>query len=274
MSDRLITFRFLMFILSLGSVGLATPSHSQILSTILDPSGLATQADQYKGVVNALIKTMGIYTNHRPYQGASALGGIGENAGTFEWGIETTLVKFQPIIMNEMTAAGLSQGSTATIPSLPMAKFHMAWSGGKKYSFGTSGLWYPGNYVVGLHAQTVLWDLGEGPLVSGRLSFNYVDLPMAYTALQTWTPTILVGRPMEFADPYIGIQYQYMTGSLIATVDQPPIPITKVTIGGSGDSWTALTGVVFRMPLLKIAFEGSYNLDGFHSFGLMFGMGI
>jgi hypothetical protein len=213
----------------------------------------AQELQQYipKNTVNALVKTMGLYIAHRPYQGASIMGGTQENSGNFEFGLETTLVKFSPIIFDAMVADGFSQSAPADIPGLPMIKFHMGLALASKYQINLSTLYYPGNYVIGADFQSILWDTGEGPLVSGRLSYNYADLPLAYTAFSTWSPAIIVGRPMSFADPYIGAQYYYMTGKLQITVDQPPFPVTKVTTGGKSDSWSAFTGVVFRMPIFS-----------------------
>jgi hypothetical protein len=246
---------------------------SFITNGVIDTSVLEDSVPQ--NLVNAIVKTMGIYTMHRPSMGASSLGSSGTLSGHLDVYIEGTLVKFSPIIIDalkstEVGANGI--GDTSNIPALPIAKLHIDGAINEKMAFGISGIYYPGNYIVGGHIQRVLWQPEEGLYLTGRLAGTYASIPVAYTTLSTWSPQIVVGKAMSFADPYIGISYTLIAGTFDITLDNPPFPITRVKARGGGSTASSFMGVIFRLPLFRLGLEGSYNLDGFHTVGSTIGM--
>lgn len=246
---------------------------SFISNGVIDTSVLEDSVPQ--NLVNAIVKTMGIYTMHRPSMGASSLGSSGTLSGHVDVYIEGTLVKFSPIIIDALKQTELGAngvGDTSKFPALPIAKLHVDAAINERTAFGISGIYYPGNYIAGGHIQHVLWQPEEGLYLTGRLSGTYASLPIAYTTLSTWSPEIVVGKAMSFADPYIGISYTLIAGTFDVTLDNPPFPITRVKARGGGSTASSFMGVIFRMPLFRLGLEGSYNLDGFHTVGSTIGM--
>ncbi len=91
---------------------------------------------------------------------------------------------------------------------------------------------------------------------------------------------------MEFADPYLGIGYQIVSGEVLLEIPTPEgltaeqaalgIPSEIGPFPASGGAFLAFFGVSFRPPNLglKLVLEGSYNSYGAHSLGIKFGFGF
>lgn len=242
-----------------------------------------------------MVQMMGGLTGHRPFQGATSLGTSGLGIG-LDVGLEASLVHFPEGFGDALTAMGANGSALDDLPSFPMAKLHVHKSLGTRFDLGASGVIYRETINVGANIKYLLFAPEEGLHWALRGSYTYsnVDLeslgfgtiPVGDPVVangelvirsQTVSADLLVSKRLHFAEPYLGVGADWITGHM-------EVPIT-FTAGGSTQTlvtsaysfyaFHAFLGVAFRVPAagLKIGIEGAYSSIGMHYLGAMLGAG-
>lgn len=257
-------FIFIIVTKMLFGVWCADVRAAGLLSTLSNASALSSFA-------NPLVLTVGLALDHRPYQSATPLGtSIGLDVG-----VELTLVQV-PTSFN--TAITGSAGGTS-IPILPSPQLHLHKGIGDRVDIGATWISFEGNGATGFDLKICVAKPEEGP--TWAIRFNYTiasaELDPVTINTNTFTPQILVGKQMEFADPYLGVGYQYAWGTLNITLptglpSPAPQSITS-TNNGTGGGFQAFTGVALKIPNtgIKLTLEGSYSSVGANTLGTKFG---
>ncbi len=229
------------------------------------------------------VKTWGTLTGHRAFMGTSS---IATELGGMEMGLETTLVH---------TPSDLA----ASLPAIPMVKLHFNKSWGSLIDFGFSGLYYPGFSILGGSVKYIIFQPEEGLEVAARASYAYTNvdfkalgwngLALAPTGTEigrvflllksrTVSTEVLIGKKLEFAEPYAGLGYSWLVGQVDFPIKLTVLEATQTlsTPAFRAQSYSAFTGVKFRMPGLgfQLGMEGSYSSIGMHYLGTFIGFGI
>jgi hypothetical protein len=224
-----------------------------------------------------LVKTVGIVFDHRPYQPATPLG----TAAGVDLTIEATIAKVPQSFKDTMAGAGFS--GVANLPVLPSPKFHIHKGMGETVDVGGSLIIYQGYKIYGGDIKVALTDPKlEGPVVAGRLSYNYSNF--SYVTANTWTSQLLMSRKMVFADPYVGVGYQYVVGKAELEIPLPDgVTPEMAELAGiqtaygpyrsTSGAFIAFCGVSIQPPNigLKLVMEGSYNTATAHTLGIKVG---
>lgn len=213
-------------------------------------------------IPNALVKTVGLLTDHRPYSPAT---GLPPNPG-IEFGLEITAVR----VPGDLSAALEEVGAKLeTPPLIPLPRLMVRKSFGSRAELGLSAIKYKIFRAYGGDFKIVIFDPedGEGVTWAARVNASWANLGLVY--VQTTTPQVLISRRMDFADPYIGVGYQMMSGEI--KLDYMGI---KLKSEGNAKAFMSFMGVKFRSDLTKLylALEGSYNSGGGHTLGTSFGL--
>lgn len=247
-----------------------------------DTAGLPLDPDQYPevqaldAVASEIISAVGILADHRPYQPATPLG----PTGVVDVGAEVTIVKIPNSFRDAVLRGGLSQNLLPPLV-LPTARLHLHRGVGERMEIGASALVVRGYRMIGGDVKLALSDpQAEGPLVAVR--FSYSVSKVGFVQTKTYTPQILLSKKMDFADPYMGLGYEYVTGELYLNVTQKVAPAypggpTQIridnTYSGVGGGMIAFLGLAFRVPLVgfRLTLEGTYSKAGASSMGTKIG---
>jgi hypothetical protein len=238
----------------------------------IDPNSLISP-----DVIKSLVSFIGFGVQHRPYEPATPLGvSVG-----LDFSLEVTLFKVPDSLFSSLSAIGAPASSP--LPSLPIPKIHLHKGFGDYVDIGGSILYLPSNWIVGGDVKIVLVQGEEGPTYAARLCYTYTDLSFNGISLTTHTisPQLLVSRQMEFADPYLGVALEYVTGSVNATLTIPSDIQGQIPAGITVPPYTynspvvtnygayAFGGVSLKIPRsgLRITIEGSYNTAGESTMG-------
>ncbi len=227
-----------------------------------DPSTLISP-----NIVKSVVKTVGLLTEIRPYEPASPLGfSLG-----VEIGLVVTLVKVPSDFFAALKEAGLDQ-SIPQLPALPFPMLIIHKGVHERIDLGLAGLYYKGYQVYGGDVKLVLYQPEEGPTWAARL--GYTRAALGFVTTTSWTPQLLVSKKLDFAEPYMGVGYQYILGTIKVTI-KPEDPYPAITISGSGFSHevNAFGGISLRMPLMgfRITMEGGYSSVASHTLGVKIG---
>jgi len=271
--------------IALGATRSEILTSTPTLPTIPDVGNYVSQAP-----VNALVTAIGICMNHRSYQPATSLG------GSLDFGIEATVSQPPSNLMSTLTGiVGGSSGSSSSI-IIPSAKVHLDKGITNRLDLGTSFLYFPsqihyvaGTVMAGIDVKYVILQPEEGITAAVRLSYNYNDLILAYSGNSveiktvTISPQILISKQLSFADPYIGVGYEYTYGSIAASIPSPKITtlpgvaLGPISVGKSGSGSTPLFfgGIAFSSGVLfKLTLEESYAPGGENYVGIKVGFAI
>lgn len=232
-----------------------------------------------KSVANAGVKTLGLVFDHRPLEPATPLG---TKLG-LDLGVEVDVVQLSPELSTALADAGFNITLPPILPSARMLNVHKGLSDSMDVGASYLNL---NNYVIwGLDLKIVLYRPEEGITWAVRLGYTSVHFPVGSTEIlgttiklnmdtTTWTPQLLISKRLEFADPYLGVGYQYVTGSLNVTqTGDFTIPGID-SVKGSGGSPMAFLGVSLRIPniALRITVEGTYSTAGYNALGTKVGL--
>lgn len=231
-------------------------------SSFEDPSSLIGSS-----LVNSLVKTVGFALDHRPYEGATPL-------GTFvglDMGIEITLAKLPSDLATELAKANPSGGTPTLPPFLPVPRLHLHKGIGQHVSIGLSGILYKGFVLYGGDLKITLYNPSEGITLATRMSYSVSKI--GFVSTKTYTPQLLISRRVSFADPYIGVGYQYATGGISFPLEVQGISLGTLSASGSARGFIAFMGTQFRVAVtgLELTLEGSYSSVGVNTFGTKFG---
>ncbi len=231
-----------------------------------------------KEVVSPLVRTFGLVFNHRPMEPATPLG----TQFGFDLGVEFHLVQIPNELFDELQGYGLDLPFIPDLPSIRELNFHKGIS--NSVDVGGAILSYQGYLIWGIDLKIVLSHPEEGPTWAIRLSRNSVHLPVGNLSILdrtidvsldavTWTPMLLVSKKLEFADPYLGLGYQYVTGGLNVNITGDPLPGIDSIAADPGGGVLALIGLSLKPPNigLRVTLEGAYSSAGTHSLGTKVG---
>ena len=241
---------------------------------LIDPNQLGNAIPQ--SIADEAIRLFGSYTAHRPYSGATSIG----RSNTLDMGFETSLVKIGNGLINALNANSIP-ASTLEAPAIPMVKLSLRKALGDRVDVGLSGLSYKGNSIYGGDLKIVLYTPEEGPSYALRFAYTRIVLPYAYIEkCSTYSPEFVVSQPLYFAESYIGAGARYFTGTMKATVTKtigPASVTTDLVKDGTSSSEYLFTGVNFKIlgaQGLRLGIEGSFDFSGYHSMGMIFGLGF
>jgi hypothetical protein len=259
-----------------------------------EPNDINLEEFLPSAAMEAVTKTFGNITGHRPYEGATGLGPGGINLG-----LEVTLVHLPDDFTSAISGAEMSDSSTSELPAIPTFKLHLHKGLGPILDIGCSGLYLPGNYMIGGDAKLVISQPEEGPTWAMRFTYSGTQLdldklqipPLTVkyngTAYGTATMVIksrhltlqlLASKKMDFAEPWIGIGAERTNGHIEVPIKLDNWSKTETFSTPTYESYAlfAFTGLSLKIPQtgLRIALEGAYHTRGMHTLGLILGVGF
>ncbi len=219
-------------------------------------------------IVKSVVKTVGFSLDHRPYEPATPLG---TQVG-LSLGFELTLLKLPDDLGPALNKAGPLGGNVTLVPFLPVPKLHFHKGIGQYVNLGFSFIGYRGFLLYGGDLQVTVYYPSEGPTYAVR--FCYAKSKLGFAKTQTLTPQLLVSKKVAFADPYLGVGYQYTTGSINVPISLPDGSEFEIQGSQKATAFNAFLGVQWKIAVMGIALtlEGSYSSVGMHSLGTKFGM--
>lgn len=238
----------------------------------IDPSTFINSDDTLsQSAVSGIILSVGVISDHRPYQPATPLTKSG-----FDFGISASLVQVPSVFYSGLVETG---NASNKIPFLPDARFIIHKGIGDKVDLGFSIFYIKGYHLFGYELKIVLDHPEEGLTWATRLSYNTTYLGISKNGItasidtQTLTPQLIVSRKIIFADPYVGIGYQWVQGTVKAAIKVPGVLDQSGIAGGTGSSYLVFMGVGLKIPYsaFKITLEGAYNSIGANSLGTKIG---
>jgi hypothetical protein len=243
----------------------ARPAHAQtdLLSRFLPELEETTQQ-----LTRSLVATVGFGFDHRPLRPATALG------KRTELGIEASGAKFPSALGPALESVGFDNYQYLEEGVVPAPKLFLKRGLGPRLSVGISGLKYSEILIYGFDLQTTLREPEEGLNVALRLGYNRAEV--LYMKTHTWSPSLLISRALEFADPYLGIGYQYARGDLEAEFEPLPGVTTKLRDSATASSLNLWLGTQFRPESLGVvlALEGGYSTGDMHWLGFRMGIAL
>ncbi len=215
-----------------------------------------------KDVVNSFVKTVGLLSMDRPYQAASPLG----RESSWELGLQVTMVKLNDEFKQKLKDIN---GPALEIPAVPMGYLQLQKGLGENANIGVSYFKYKIFRAIGGHLQVTVLKPEEAPLWALRLTYSSAQV--GFVNATTWAPQLVTSRPLDFAEPYLGVGLAYNTGGY--KIEIPQLGVNE-SVRGSAVSGFAFTGVKFKVPAigLKLGVEGAFSSAGAHSMGLATGL--
>lgn len=237
-----------------------------------DPNSLLSDS-----TVKALVKTVGLLSDHRPYEPATGLKII-------SLGIEATFVKLPLDLKSELESSGLS--STNLPPAVPVPKAHFRIGLGGRADFGVSGIVFKGMRIVGGDFKFVLYEPEEGLTWAMRVAYSVSSLLIVKS--QTVSPHLLVSKRLAFAEPYLGIGAQFIKGSVTIPLEElipsdlPPELAAAASDGEISKDSSGISGFMSFMGLalnfgpvpIRLTMEGGYSSLGGNTLGVKFGVNL
>lgn len=220
----------------------------------LDPSQftapLQLLTDQ---AANAAAQAIGLGGEFRPLTGvdppSSPIG--------LEVGLAVQATKIPDEFRQILSDAGFSQEIPGVIPASRLqANFRL----GARFSLEAGYLKYQSYKLSGLAAKLKIVDPEEGFGAAIRLAYTDNDLDIVST--RTWTPAVLMGAKLAFAEPYIGLGYSIASSMIEIPVDVGGGNIVTLSSRGKKNGLSLFGGLIFDLAALQIAFEGNYSNAG------------
>ncbi len=267
---RLLTIGFLLCSTQAWASGVVNLGLLDINQFLKIPGSIIPQ-----DVINEAMKTFALYTVHRPYSGATSM----FSSNSMDINLEATMVKIGGGFGNAISAAGIPEtSSTASMPAVPVAKVNVRRAFGESVDVGFSGLVFKGQSVLGGDIKLVLDEPEEGPAWALRLGFTHVNLPIAYIKnCNVIAPELLISKRLMFAEPYLGVGFRYIHGTLDIPLSELYPTIPDIVHDGYAFDEYVFTGVYFRLlgaTGLRLGVEGSFDVSGFHTIGTVVGLGF
>jgi len=263
--------RFRILLIALLSTTPFFPGVSQASNPLsgLDPNNLGGFLPN--AVANAAIKTFGIWFAHRPYQGATSI----FDEDSFELSIELSAIHLGGDLSSALVASGMGGGQSASIP-LPIANIHFRKAISQSMDVGISGLIYDKQSTFGGDVKIVLAEPEEGLAQAVRIGYSTASASLLYLKnVSSFNLEYLVSRKLESAEPYLGVGGRYITGSISIPFNIAPVGAFTLSKSGSGETAYAFTGIRFKIfgpKGLIFDTEGSYDVSGFSSLGILIGL--
>ena len=270
-------FHFFIFVFSIFFTLVQNANAGLLNFNLLNPNDLNSALPQ--NVADGVIKTFGIYTVHRSYQGASPLI-LSNSVDLF---VEGSMVKFGDALANALDANGIPSSSIKNIPAAPALKLHLVKAINERADLGFSGIFVGPQHIYGFDLKIILSNPEEGITSALRIGYTVSHVPISYvTSCKVWSPELVFSRKLYYAEPYLGFGARFISGTLEVPFSLPaigPVPAQNFTLtkDGSGITEYAFTGVYFRIlgaQGLRLGLEGSFDFSGFHTMGAVVGLGF
>jgi hypothetical protein len=237
-------------------------------SNFIDPSALIT-----KGATNSLVLAIGMLADHRPFEPATGLGfSIGLDVG-----LSVILYRVPNSFADGLSTAEFASG-TSSPPFIGIPKLHIH-KGLGLLDVGLSYIGYKGYKIYGADIKvpfvTPDFEEGEGgPTWAFRLCYGAADVKIIEA--KSVTPQVLLSRKLSFADPYIGVGYQIVTGKIGFSIPLPSPLSGELSLSNNASvqrGYMGFFGIEFQpKPVpLDITIEFSFHQLGYNSAGLKFG---
>jgi hypothetical protein len=219
------------------------------------------------------VRTIGFAADHRAYEGATGLG----NSAGIDLSAQVTMVKLPPSFRDALSMAGLDN---LPVPIVPLPRLVAHKGIGSRFDVGMSWIIFKEIKIVGFDAKAVVYQPDEGPTWAIRL--NYADARLDFSDMgaslgvhtRTMKPELLVSQKLDFFEPYLGVGYQFVNGSLNVNLPLPQ-PLTSInqTVSAHGGGGLAFIGLSLKAPgiALRLLVDGEYSTVGAHSLGAKFG---
>ncbi len=221
-------------------------------------------------IVAPIVKGIGFATDHRAYEGATAAG--------FDISMQAILVKMTPGFRDALSSAGMG---SLPMPIIPVPRLILHKGIGSRFDAGFSWIFFKEVQITGFDAKVVAFQPEEGPTWAVRLNYSISKLEYgnsdALIAVHTQTlkPEILVSQKLDFAEPYLGIGYQFVRGDMKVYIPLPaPIQSIDKTVSAKGGGGLVFIGLGLKVPgiALRLLVDGEYSTAGAHALGAKFGL--
>ncbi len=217
----------------------------------LDPSQFTTPlqliTDQ---AANAAAQAIGLGGEFRPLTGVDPPSGpIG-----LEVGVAAQATKIPDAFRDALKAAGFNSSVPGVIPA---ARIQANLRLGDRFALEGGWLAYHGYKLTGIAAKVKIIEPEEGFGASLRLAYSNNNLGIVST--QTWTPAILVGAKLAFAEPYLGMSYSFAKSKIDIPIDLGGGNVVHFTAHGKRNGLALFGGLMFDLAVIQIAFEGNYS---------------
>lgn len=249
-------------------------SASSFASFSLSPSSFSNPGALLdSSVASPIIKTIGLATDHRAFEGAA---GLGTDFG-FDVSLQAMMVKLPEEFRTALTSAGMG---SLPLQIIPVARINAHKGIGERLDLGFSWVMFREIQIVGFDCKVVFIKPEEGPTWAFRLNYTQSKLDFTESGAdlavhtRTFKPELLVSQKLDFAEPYLGIGYELVHGDLSVKIPLPsPLPSIDETVSGHGGGGVAFMGLALRAPgiALRLVIDGEYSTVGAHSLGAKFG---
>ncbi|MBS1960919.1 MAG: hypothetical protein JST04_01795 [Bdellovibrionales bacterium] len=239
--------------LSLVLLSSAVPS-ARAAGITLDPSQftapLQLLTDQ---AANSAAQAIGLGGEFRPITGVDPpTGPIG-----LEVGLAAQIVKLPDEFRDILKQAGFDSDIPGAIPS---ARIQANLRLGERFAVEAGYLKYQGYKLTGIALKLKVVEPEEGFGAAIRLA--YADNDLGIVSTRTWTPAILTGAKLAFAEPYMGLGYSIAASRIDIPIDIGGGNTVNVTARGKRNGLSLFGGLLFDLAAIQIAFEGNYSNAG------------
>jgi hypothetical protein len=234
-------------------------------------------------VVNAAVKSIGNVFAHRAYEPATPM----TTQYHLDVGIEAGVIQLPRDLSNAFLNAGLSVEMPPVFPMIKYLNVHKSLS--DSLDIGGSYVAYMRYVAWALEAKLAVYQPEEGPTWAIRFCYTNTNLPIGDSSLEgltgslslnakTFSPQILISKKLDFADPYLGVGYNYILGTVKFEVSGTPaagVAIQDTTeVTGRGQNFVSFMGVSFTVPHigLRLVLQGEYSPAGYNSVGSKIGI--
>lgn len=219
----------------------------------LDPSQftapLQLLTDQ---AANAAAQAIGLGGDFRPITGVDPpTGPIG-----LEVGLATQIVKLPDEFRDTLKTAGFDSDIPGAIPA---ARVQANLRLGERFAVEAGYLKYQSYKLTGVALKLKVIEPEEG--FGAAIRLGYADNDLGIVSTRTWTPAILTGAKLAFAEPYMGLGYSFATSRVDVPIDVSGTTV-NFTARGKRNGLSLFGGLLFDLSAIQIAFEGNYSNAG------------
>ncbi len=248
---RLLRFTLFHFLLLCAALFGASAADAGGLT--LDPSQFTAPAQLITNqAADAAAQAIGLGGEFRPLTGVDPPTGL---LG-LDVSVEAQATKIPDEFRDVLKAAGFDSQIPGVIPA---ARIQANLRLGDRFAVEAGYLKYQGYKLTGIAAKLKIIEPEEGFGASLRLAYSDNDLGIVST--KTWTPALIVGAKLAFAEPYMGMSYSMATAKV-----EIPITVagfsTTLSATGKRNGLSLFGGLVFDLTVIQIAFEGNYSNAG------------
>ncbi|HCM39959.1 MAG: hypothetical protein A2Z97_16290 [Bdellovibrionales bacterium GWB1_52_6] len=218
------------------------------------------------GVIESLLKTAAMSSEHRPYSSASPLGYvIGLDVGI--------AITAAPVTSDFKSALSLATGQAESeipaflpVPQIAIRKgFPKGFDLGITFATSSTLLGQPG--LFSLYGGDLQWAFVSGagakPALAARISYSNSTLWFLKT--NSYALDVIASKNLYIIDPYAGIGLKHWSGSL----ELQPFQELPYTVSGSksGTNPHVFFGLPLKMAFINMTFEADYNFNGMSTYG-------